>query len=105
MWLDSIFQIYIYSKILFSSFLASRKKFFVQLAGKTNGAHQDFVTRLKGDHHTEVASFDNSDYLLIFCPVVSRVGTDIGEALEKIPGRKQFHNDQSKVYIQSLPGT
>uniref|UniRef100_A0A8P4GEI3 Uncharacterized protein n=1 Tax=Dicentrarchus labrax TaxID=13489 RepID=A0A8P4GEI3_DICLA len=28
------------------------------------------------------------DYLLVFCPVASRVGTDVSEALEKLPGGK-----------------
>ncbi|XP_027140470.1 uncharacterized protein LOC104937737 isoform X9 [Larimichthys crocea] len=58
------------------------KKFFVHLAGKTNNAHQDFVKEFKRINHTEVDSPESSDYILVFCPVVSRVGTDIGEALE-----------------------
>ncbi|KAE8286526.1 hypothetical protein D5F01_LYC14461 [Larimichthys crocea] len=58
------------------------KKFSVHLAGKTNNAHQDFVARFKRTGQTEVDSPGRSDYILVFCPIVSRVGTDIGEALE-----------------------
>ncbi|KAE8286527.1 hypothetical protein D5F01_LYC14462 [Larimichthys crocea] len=58
------------------------KKFYVYLAGKTNNAHRDFVARFKRTGQTEVDSPESSDYILVFCPIVSRVGTDIGEALE-----------------------
>ncbi|XP_051265645.1 uncharacterized protein LOC127368643 [Dicentrarchus labrax] len=66
----------------------SRKRFFVSLVGKTNGAHLELVTKLKGFGQIEVKSFGESDYLLVFCPIVSRVGTDISEALDKLPGGK-----------------
>ena len=73
------------SNILLS--LASWKKFHVTVAGRTNGAHKPIVDWLSASHR-EVSSPQDSDYLLIFCPVASRVGTDIGEALQDIPGRK-----------------
>ncbi|XP_051265647.1 uncharacterized protein LOC127368644 isoform X2 [Dicentrarchus labrax] len=66
----------------------SRKRFFVFLVGKTNGAHLELVTKLKGFGQIEVNSPKESDYLLVFCPIVSRVGTDISEALDKLPGGK-----------------
>ncbi|XP_037304700.2 uncharacterized protein LOC119194614 isoform X2 [Pungitius pungitius] len=59
----------------------SGKTFFVHLAGKTNGAHRDFVTYLKFNGKVEVESCAESDFLVVFCPVVSRVGTDIEAAL------------------------
>uniref|UniRef100_A0A3P8T3E6 Uncharacterized protein n=1 Tax=Amphiprion percula TaxID=161767 RepID=A0A3P8T3E6_AMPPE len=37
---------------------------------------------------TEVTSPEQCDYLLVFCPVASRVGTDISEALDLIPGKE-----------------
>lgn len=55
--------------------------------GKTNGAHHDFVEKLRDVGHTEVNSPEQCDYLVVFCPIVSRVGTDIKEALDKIPGK------------------
>lgn len=64
------------------------KKFHVQVEGKTNGAHQEFVQKLKSIGHTQVESSEDSDYRLLFCPIVSRVGTDISEALEKIQDNK-----------------
>ncbi|XP_035764778.1 uncharacterized protein LOC102794145 [Neolamprologus brichardi] len=66
----------------------SWKKFFVWEAGKTNGAHFPVVQMLKSIGQTDVTSAAECDYLLVFCPVVSRVGTDIGEALHNItPGK------------------
>lgn len=62
----------------------TEKQFFVQRAGRTNGAHLDFVERLQGIGHMEVTSLEGADYRLIFCPVVSRVGTDVSEALADI---------------------
>ncbi|XP_051265625.1 uncharacterized protein LOC127368639 isoform X33 [Dicentrarchus labrax] len=66
----------------------SQKKFFVILAGKTNDAHLEFVAKIESIGHTEVNSLEESDYLLVFCPVASRVGGDVSEALEKLPGDK-----------------
>ncbi|KAL6095538.1 uncharacterized protein ACO6RY_09445 [Pungitius sinensis] len=57
------------------------RTFFVHLAGKTNGAHRDFVTYLNSIGKVEVESCTESDFLVVFCPVVSRVGTDIEAAL------------------------
>ncbi|XP_044024965.1 uncharacterized protein LOC122863020 isoform X3 [Siniperca chuatsi] len=63
----------------------SWKKFFVILVGKTNGAHLSFVAKLKGAGQTEVSSPEVSDYVLVFCPITSRVGTDISETLDNFP--------------------
>ncbi|XP_077949645.1 uncharacterized protein LOC120808266 isoform X2 [Gasterosteus aculeatus] len=57
------------------------KNFFVHLAGKTNGAHGDVVNYLKRIGKVQVESYAKSDFLMVFCPVVSRVGTDIEAAL------------------------
>uniref|UniRef100_A0A3P8T3H2 Uncharacterized protein n=1 Tax=Amphiprion percula TaxID=161767 RepID=A0A3P8T3H2_AMPPE len=43
----------------------------------------------KSEGQTEVTSPEQCDYLLVFCPVASRVGTDISEALDHIPAGKQ----------------
>ncbi|XP_033994313.1 uncharacterized protein LOC117489241 isoform X8 [Trematomus bernacchii] len=64
------------------------KKFHVSVAGCTNGAHETYVNDLKGMGQIEVISPEQSDYLVLFCPIASRVGTDIGEAMDKIPGGK-----------------
>ncbi|XP_076611624.1 uncharacterized protein LOC143335860 isoform X2 [Chaetodon auriga] len=66
----------------------SWKKFFIFLAGNTQGAHVTIVEKLKSSGQTEVQSPERSDYLLLFCPVASRVGTDISEALETVPDGK-----------------
>uniref|UniRef100_UPI0037E71D9E uncharacterized protein n=1 Tax=Semicossyphus pulcher TaxID=241346 RepID=UPI0037E71D9E len=63
----------------------SWKKFFVHLAGNTTGAHHAVVDKLKAVGQTEVSTPDECDYILLFCPIVSRVGTDVSEALENMP--------------------
>ncbi|GAA6235647.1 uncharacterized protein si:ch211-245h14.1 isoform X4 [Lates japonicus] len=65
-----------------------RKNFYVHLAGRTNDAHQDFVRKLKSSGLTQVFSHDHCDYCVVFCPIASRVGTDVDEALERSPGGK-----------------
>ncbi|KAF3850250.1 hypothetical protein F7725_019969, partial [Dissostichus mawsoni] len=74
----------------------SGKKFHVSLAGCTNGAHETYVNDLKGLGQIEVISPEQSDYLVLFCPIASRVGTDIGEAMDKISD-VLFH--ESKMLI------
>lgn len=66
----------------------SGKNFYVYVAGKNNGAHQDFVEKLKDVGHTEVTRPEISDYLLVFCLIASRIKTDIDAALNNIPGSK-----------------
>lgn len=64
------------------------KKFYVHEAGKTNGAHLSLVNKLKGIGHIPVDSSAVCDYVLVICPAVSRVGTNIGEALDSMPADK-----------------
>ncbi|KAF3850230.1 hypothetical protein F7725_019949 [Dissostichus mawsoni] len=88
------------------------KKFHVSLAGCTNGAHETYVNNLKGLGQIKVISLEQSDYLVLFCPIASRVGTDIGEAMDKmtVPGKK-FHvslagctNGAHQTYVNGLKG-
>ncbi|CAK6982216.1 uncharacterized protein LOC121882503 isoform X1 [Scomber scombrus] len=67
---------------------ASWRRFFVVESGKTNGAHSDLVRMIKGIGHSQVSRPEDCDYLLIICPAVSRVGTNISEALESLPAGK-----------------
>ncbi|KAM8725841.1 uncharacterized protein AB9X84_002516 [Acanthopagrus schlegelii] len=64
------------------------KKFFVHVAGRTNEAYQDYVAKLKGIGQIQVSSPEECDYIVVFCPIVSRAGTDIGEALQNLPGEQ-----------------
>ncbi|XP_060884820.1 uncharacterized protein LOC132955804 [Labrus mixtus] len=62
----------------------SGKNFYISVSGTTNGAHVPWVKKFRGMGHTEVQSEGESNYILLFCPIVSRVGTDISEAMENI---------------------
>ncbi|XP_076011006.1 uncharacterized protein LOC143004052 isoform X2 [Genypterus blacodes] len=64
------------------------KKFLVFLSGKTLGAHQRFVGWLEAAGQTQVNSDADCDYVLVFCPVASRVGTDVNDALDRAPAGK-----------------
>ncbi|XP_029966841.1 eukaryotic translation initiation factor 5B-like isoform X3 [Salarias fasciatus] len=66
----------------------SWRKFFVILTGKTNDAHQSVVKNFESLGQTEVRSPDDADYYLVFCPISSRVGTDVSEAMEHLPDDK-----------------
>ena len=76
--------------VFFSSVLpsASWKTFCVIQSGITNDTHVEFVKMIKSHGHTEVTDPEECDYCLLFCPITSRVGTDVELALRKIPGEK-----------------
>uniref|UniRef100_H2RUL3 Uncharacterized protein n=1 Tax=Takifugu rubripes TaxID=31033 RepID=H2RUL3_TAKRU len=46
----------------------------------------EWVSKMKRVGHTEVNIQEDADYYLVFCPVKSRIKTDIDEALEGLPG-------------------
>ncbi|XP_058632693.1 uncharacterized protein LOC131541143 isoform X2 [Onychostoma macrolepis] len=59
--------------------------------GKTNGHYKDFTHMLQSriENLREVPTVDESDVILVFCPVVSRAGTDINKALERFTGKTE----------------
>ncbi|XP_056880438.1 uncharacterized protein LOC130520739 isoform X2 [Takifugu flavidus] len=71
-----------------SLFLVTWKKFYVHLAGCTGGAHLHIVDLLKQLNQSEVFSPEESDYIVVFCPVRSHIRTDISVALETVPALK-----------------
>ncbi|XP_056873341.1 uncharacterized protein LOC130516325 isoform X2 [Takifugu flavidus] len=68
--------------------LVSGTKFFVYVASETKNAHMEWVSKMKSVGHTEVNIQEDADYNLVFCPVKSRIKTDIDEALEGLPDNK-----------------
>ncbi|XP_053341356.1 uncharacterized protein LOC128512211 isoform X3 [Clarias gariepinus] len=64
----------------------SGKRFFVLLSGNTLNVHKaiiDHLTRQTSDLQN-VSTVDDCDFILVFCPVVSRAGTDIEAAVQKL---------------------
>ncbi len=59
---------------------------FSILDGKIKNCHNQFFDILGKEiaNLKEVRSVDESEFFLVFCPIVSRAGTDIEEALKKI---------------------
>ncbi|XP_056313591.1 uncharacterized protein LOC130229031 [Danio aesculapii] len=65
------------------------------LAGKTNNCQTHFIASLQArvEHLREVRSVDESDIVLIFCPIVSRAGTDISAAVHR------YYTNASKLTV------
>ncbi|XP_030628716.1 uncharacterized protein LOC115810833 [Chanos chanos] len=65
-------------------------KYFSKICGNTLNSHEGFKRQLheKIQYLTEVSSMEECDFILAFCPVVSRAGTDIEAALGRIPDSK-----------------
>ncbi|CAJ1077902.1 uncharacterized protein LOC122863020 isoform X1 [Xyrichtys novacula] len=80
------------------------EKFYLHVSGKPSGAHLPMVTDLKRRGQHEVFIPEDSDYILLFCVISSRVGTDVGEALENAPRGKKvilvvMHHTYDPDYI------
>ncbi|KAG5276939.1 hypothetical protein AALO_G00111630 [Alosa alosa] len=70
-------------------------KIFVTQSGNTLNSHKDFLKRLR--HHRKIKEKEvhECDVILAFCPIVSRLGTDIEAALKIFKG----HSTPSKPII------
>ncbi|KAM9551946.1 uncharacterized protein ACWYII_030722 isoform 2-T2 [Salvelinus alpinus] len=64
------------------------EKFFTILTGNTLRSHKEINRCLTAKGLTEVMSLEESDVIMAFCPIVSRAGTDVEAALQKIPAGK-----------------
>ncbi|KAK3509063.1 hypothetical protein QTP70_020203 [Hemibagrus guttatus] len=64
----------------------SGNKVFLLVTGNTLNAHEKVMEILKTQKPDlqVVEKVDESDYVLVFCPIVSRAGTDIEAALKKL---------------------
>ncbi|KAJ8377776.1 hypothetical protein AAFF_G00253920 [Aldrovandia affinis] len=62
--------------------LAKMVKVYSVLAGDTKDTHKAFIKRIAV---TGTVCIDECSAILVFCPVASRAGIDIDEALQKIP--------------------
>ncbi|KAM9494808.1 uncharacterized protein Hap1MRO34_004637 isoform 1-T1 [Clarias gariepinus] len=64
-------------------------RFSVMVLGNTMNSHKTFLDYLMISQKLyEVFSLDDSDVIIAFVPIVSRAGTDISAAMEKIPEGK-----------------
>nr|XP_023661178.1 uncharacterized protein LOC111840500 isoform X3 [Paramormyrops kingsleyae] len=57
-------------------------KIQILVAGETFNTHETFIQKLK--LQTELCSAENSNVILVFCPVVSRIGTDMKAAMARV---------------------
>ncbi|XP_076008404.1 uncharacterized protein LOC143002263 [Genypterus blacodes] len=61
-----------------------KMKFYTHLAGKTLGAHTPIVKKLCDRGALSVESSEECDVIICFCPVASRVGTDVASAMASL---------------------
>ncbi|XP_010903251.1 uncharacterized protein LOC105030842 [Esox lucius] len=61
------------------------KKFITILTGNTLGSDKQFIKKLKKGVLTKAKSPEKANVILAFCPIVSRIGTDIEAAQKQIP--------------------
>ncbi|KAF5900220.1 hypothetical protein DAT39_010061, partial [Clarias magur] len=63
-------------------------KIFLMVLGNTMDCHTMFMGHLQSKVNLcEVKLADDCDFIIAFVPIVSRAGTDIQAAIEKIPGK------------------
>ncbi|KAF4090883.1 hypothetical protein AMELA_G00030740 [Ameiurus melas] len=80
-------------------------RFFVMVLGRTMKSDETFMDRLTiSTKLREVDSVNDSDVIIAFVPIVSRAGTDIAAAMEKIPQGKSvvlvvLHHTFDRDYI------
>ncbi|XP_008311779.1 uncharacterized protein LOC103381282 isoform X2 [Cynoglossus semilaevis] len=84
------------------------KTFYVFVAGQTNNTHNKIVKMLTNSGHSESVSPEDCDYCVVFCPVVSRLESDVSSALNNSPAGKpiilvvmHYHHDPQQTVIQS----
>ncbi|KAM9494954.1 uncharacterized protein Hap1MRO34_004739 isoform 2-T2 [Clarias gariepinus] len=64
-------------------------RYFVMVFGNTMDSHKTFLNHLTiSTNLREVSLLKDSDVIIAFVPIVSRAGTDISAAMEKIPEGK-----------------
>ncbi|XP_071385453.1 uncharacterized protein [Centroberyx affinis] len=68
--------------------LSGVEKFYTVKAGNTLGSHEEVNEALTSKGLQEVMSPKDCDVILAYCPIVSRVGTDIEAAMGAIPDGK-----------------
>ncbi|XP_048841292.1 uncharacterized protein LOC125714596 [Brienomyrus brachyistius] len=77
---------------------ASSLKIHVLVAGETFQAHETFIQKL--NLQIELCSAESSSVILLFCPVVSRIGTDMDAAMDRVTGTSAVSSPA--VHSQSM---
>uniref|UniRef100_A0A3P8SJN7 Uncharacterized protein n=1 Tax=Amphiprion percula TaxID=161767 RepID=A0A3P8SJN7_AMPPE len=67
-------------------------------AGNTLNCHEVFLEKLRSRGAKVVDSPDNSEYIILFCPIVTRFQTDVNAALSEI-------SKQGKVIVVAMHHT
>lgn len=75
-----------YFSLFSGNIVLTGHKYFILLTGETLNVHEEFIKQLryKVPWLWKVNDVNKCDFILVFCPVVSRAGTDIEAALKKL---------------------
>ncbi len=80
-------------------FILTGKYYFIIEIGKSKILRKEIFGHLQKHRPgwTEVHSVDDCDVILVFCPIVSRAGTDIDAALNELNTCSGKFKDESPI--------
>ncbi|XP_029108917.1 uncharacterized protein LOC108925171 isoform X3 [Scleropages formosus] len=83
-------------------------KVHIAVSGPALNSHQTFMKKL--DMSLEECSLENCSVILIFCPVVTRMGTDMDAGVKNVPDDKPvilviMHHSYNPDYTDDIPIT
>ncbi|GLD72517.1 actin cytoskeleton-regulatory complex protein pan1-like isoform X9 [Lates japonicus] len=96
-------------------------KVFCEVTGETFGAHETILEQVKKKGLTStpvkiIRDPKKCDFIIVFCPIVSRAGSDVEAAMRKISGskpvilvlmhhtRKPDHSTREMMWSETFPG-
>lgn len=85
------------------SWYGATVKVYPLVTGQTCGAHDVILDRVRSKWFTLVevtTGWQESDIIMIFCPVTSRVGADVEAAMRKVTGNKKTWFDSFFMWNQ-----
>lgn len=85
------------------SWFRTKVKVYPHVTGQTCGAHDVILDKLHSKRSPQVevtTGWQESDIIIIFCPVTSRVGADVQAAMRKVTGNKKTWFDSFFLWNQ-----
>lgn len=73
-----------------NSWSPKKVKIYMQVTGKTCGAHEAILDQLKNNSWTQMEFTNNPEdsyIIIVFCLIRSRVGSDLAAAMRNLPGK------------------
>lgn len=76
----------------YSVSLTATVKYKMEVTGETFGANLQLLQKVETQLLRLEESTPNQDYqvIFVFCPIISRIGTDVDAAMHKVTGKRFF---------------